>query len=126
MENARLTLESFEKRVWKQDLTAAIQEAGTYRFLRLVSEEGAAVNELLRKFKKEGLAQETVDTQWFERVLKETADMTVRYPVYLKRQLSAALDFPENVRYHTKENYRKLGVSGKADAVLAARALNLL
>ena len=33
---------------------------------------------------------------------------------------------PETVRYHTKENYRKLGVSGKTDAVLAARNLNLL
>ena len=33
---------------------------------------------------------------------------------------------PETVKYHTKENYRKLGVSSKADAVLAARNLNIL
>ena len=30
------------------------------------------------------------------------------------------------VKYHVKENYRKLGVSGKADAVLAARNLGIL
>ncbi|MCX4274043.1 MAG: helix-turn-helix transcriptional regulator, partial [Acetatifactor sp.] len=30
------------------------------------------------------------------------------------------------VKYHAKENYRKLGVSGKADAVLAARNLGIL
>ena len=30
------------------------------------------------------------------------------------------------VKYHTKENYRKLGVSGKTDAVLAARNLGIL
>ena len=66
--------------------------------------------------------------------------MAVRYPAYLKRQLSATLDFSENalailrlqaeglsvtkiaqrlsmksetVKYHISENYRKLGVSGK-------------
>ena len=32
----------------------------------------------------------------------------------------------ETVRYHTKENYRKLGVAGKTDAVLAARDLGIL
>lgn len=30
------------------------------------------------------------------------------------------------VKYHARENYRKLGVSGKADAVLAARNLGIL
>ena len=33
---------------------------------------------------------------------------------------------PDTVRYHIKENYRKLGASGKAQALAAARALGLI
>ena len=138
---------------WKPELTAVLREACDYRFLRLIAEEGPAVSGLLRQMQKDCLADEEIDSGWLERLTEETDRMAVRYPAYLKRQLSAALDFPENalailrlqaeglsvtqiarrlsmkvetVRYHTKENYRKLGVSGKADAVLVARSLNLL
>ena len=85
--------------------------------------------------------------------MEETGKVAVRYPVYLKGQLAKAPDFCEaalsvlrlqaegksvgkiaqelsmkeaTVKYHAKENYRKLGVSGKADAVLAARNLGIL
>ncbi len=130
-----------------------LRMASEYKFLRLISEEGAAVIELLRKVKKEVLEDPEIDKEWFERLLSESADVAVRYPVYLKQQLSTAVKFsenalailrlqaeglsvtkiagklgmkPETVKYHAKENYRKLGVSGKTDAVLAARNLNLL
>lgn len=33
---------------------------------------------------------------------------------------------PATVKYHTQENYRKLSVTGKADAVLAARSLGII
>lgn len=76
-----------------------------------------------------------------------------RYPVYLKSRLAKAPDFCDTalavlrlqaegmsinriaqelsmksaaVKYHTQENYRKLGASGKTDAVLAARNLGIL
>ena len=79
--------------------------------------------------------------------------MAVRYPAYLKGRLAEAPDFCEaalsilrlqaegksasqiagelsmkeaTVKYHVKENYRKLGVCGKADAVLTARDLGIL
>lgn len=42
-------------------------------------------------------------------------------------QIAGELSIRETtVKYHAKENYRKLGVSGKADAVLAARNLGIL
>lgn len=131
----------------------ALKNACDYRFVRVISEEGAAVFELLRQLKNECKEDEAIDNAWFANVLTETKDISVRYPVYLKRQLVETPDFSENaltilrlqaeglsvkeiaeklgmkletVRYHTKQNYRKLGVSGKADAVLAARNLNLL
>ena len=79
--------------------------------------------------------------------------MARRYPLYLKKRGATTADFhptalqvlrlqadglsvnqiahrlglkPDNVRYHTKENYRKLNVSHKADAILAARSLGLI
>jgi LuxR family maltose regulon positive regulatory protein len=79
--------------------------------------------------------------------------MALRYPVYLNARLAELPDFPENalavlrlqadglsnpkiaqrlgmnletVKYHAKSTYKKLGVSGKAEAVLAARDLGLL
>ena len=138
---------------WQSGFMEMLREASEYRFLRLISEEGAGVSELLRKIKKEVQEDAAVDQEWFEKVLNESTEVAVRYPLYLKQQLSSAVDFsenalailrlqaeglsirkiaeklgikPETVKYHTKENYRKLGVSGKTDAVLAARDLNLL
>ena len=79
--------------------------------------------------------------------------MARRYPLYLKKRTAALSDFSEtaltilrlqadglslnqiakrlemkpfSVSYHIQENYRKLNVSRKADALLAARSLGLL
>jgi LuxR family maltose regulon positive regulatory protein len=79
--------------------------------------------------------------------------MALHYPVYLNARLAELPDFPENalavlrlqadglsnpkiagrlginletVKYHAKSTYKKLGVSGKAEAVLAARNSGLM
>ncbi|MBD5395232.1 MAG: hypothetical protein HDR23_01725 [Lachnospiraceae bacterium] len=138
---------------WKEEFFTALKEAENYHFLRIISEEGAAVQELLRAAGKRKLEKETADRNWLSRILEETGKVAVRYPVYLKGQLAKAPDFCEaalcvlrlqaegksygqiaeelsikeaTVKYHAKENYRKLGVSGKTDAVLAARNLGIL
>ena len=67
---------------WKEEFFTVYKEAESYHFLRIISEEGAAAQELSMKV--------------------------------------------ATVKYHAAENYRKLGVSGKADAVLAARNLGIL
>lgn len=138
---------------WADDLTAALKEASGYHFVRLISEEGAAVLELLERGKPQWSACKEIDQEWMEQVMEETRRMAVQYPAYLKRNMAKKLDFSENalailrlqadglstgeiaerlsmkaetVRYHMKQNYKKLGVSGKADAVLTARSLKLL
>lgn len=138
---------------WREELAAVLREAGSYRFLRLISEEGAAVWPLLQKAKKALLADEALDREWLGRVLNETEEMARRYPLYLKKRTAAASDFggtaltvlrlqadglsvnqiaqrlgmkPFTVSYHIQENYRKLNVSRKADALLAARSLGIL
>lgn len=138
---------------WKVEFLFALNEACSYQFIRLVSEEGAAVQELFTAAGRPFLKKEIPDKEWLTRLMDETRMVAVRYPVYLKRQLAKAPDFCEaalsvlrlqaqgksmgciarelsmkeaTVKYHAKENYRKLGVSGKADAVLAARNLGIL
>ena len=138
---------------WKEEFLSALKEACGYRFIRFISEEGAAAQELFVAAGKSFLEKEIPDKEWLSRLMGETGKVAVRYPVYLKGQLAKAPDFCEaalsvlrlqaegksvgkiaqelymkeaTVKYHAKENYRKLGVSGKADAVLAARNLGIL
>ncbi len=138
---------------WQDDLAAALHEAAGFKFLRLISEEGAAVWPLLKKQKKTWLEEGKLDAAWLNRLLAETEDMARRYPLYLKKQVAAAADFgstaltilrlqadglsvnqiaqrlnmkPFSVSYHIQENYRKLNVSRKADALLAARSLGII
>lgn len=138
---------------WKKDFLDALTEAYEYRFLRFISEEGAAAQELFEAVGASFLKKELPDKEWLSRLLTETRKMAVRYPVYLKNQIARTRDFSEKaldilrlqaeglsvnqiaerlgmkattVKYHIQENYRKLGVSGKVDAVLAARNLGIL
>lgn len=138
---------------WQEELAAVFQEAEGYRFLRLISEEGAAVWPLLQREKKALMEAGTLDKDWLRRVLDEAEEMARRYPLYLKKRAAAAADFSGtaltilrlqadglslnqiakkldmksfSVSYHIQENYRKLNVSRKADALIAARSLGLL
>lgn len=138
---------------WQEELLQALRLASNFGFIRLVSEEGAAINPLLQAARKECAANPEIDQDWLRTLLAETAAVAVRYPVYLKKQLAEVPDFSPTaltilrlqadglsvnkiadqlgmkavtVKYHTRENYRKLGVAGKTDAVLAARNLGLL
>lgn len=93
------------------------------------------------------------DKKFMEQVLQETKSMAEYYPSYLKKQESMAESFPENairilrmqadgksnqqiaeelginigtVKYHCKQTYKKLGVTGKAAAVMEARKWKLI
>ncbi len=130
---------------WEAMLTAALDEAGSYHFVRFISELGPAILPLLKAHGR--------DSPWFRQVLEETQQMSRRYPGYLSPRNAVREDFSstaleilrlqseglsatqiaerlgmksDNVRYHIKENYRKLGASGKAQAIAAARALGLI
>ena len=101
----------------------------------------------------EALEAGTLDKDWLHRLLTEAEEMSRRYPLYLKKRAAAASDFsgtaltilrlqadglslnqitkkldmkPFTVSYHIQENYHKLNVSRKADALLAARSLGIL
>ena len=113
--------------------------------MRLITELGPAILPLLKARSRA--------SPWFKRVLEETQQTARRYPGYLSPRTAIREDFsntalkilhlqsdglsatqigerlnmkPDTVRYHIKENYRKLEVGGRAEAIAAARGLGLI
>ena len=138
---------------WQEELATVLKEAERYRFLRLITEEGAAVWPLFQREKKALQEAGTLNKDWLRRLLAEAEEVARRYPLYLKKRAAVAADFkgvaltilrlqadglslnqiaqrldmkPFSVSYHIQENYRKLNVSRKADALIAARSLGIL
>ena len=138
---------------WQEELAIVLKEVERYRFLRLITEEGAAVWPLFQREKKALQEAGTLNKDWLRRLLAEAEEVARRYPLYLKKRAAVAADFkgvaltilrlqadglsvnriaqrldlkPDNVKYHIKENYRKLNVDNKTDALLAERSLGIL
>ena len=136
---------------WQDTLLKAVQIAREYQFYRGISEEGAAIIKMLQD--KTFRANFPKEDTFMQTLCQETKQMALQYPNYLDQSILAPPEFGENalkilrlqaeglsipaiagelgmkeatIKYHCKENYKKLGVSGKADAVLAARNLKLL
>ncbi|MCD8337969.1 MAG: LuxR C-terminal-related transcriptional regulator [Lachnospiraceae bacterium] len=133
---------------WKETLQTCVSEAEEYRFVRLLSREGAAVYKLL---KEESLIWK--DGDFKARVLKECRKMANRYPDYLNLRASEDTQISERglsilrlqakgysekqiaeslgisistVKYHNQENYRKLGVKNRSSAIDEARKKKLI
>lgn len=138
---------------WQEDFMQTLKTVCKYKFVRIISEEGAAAAELLKNVKGRCAADKDIDGEWFEKVFLETKRSAVCYPSYLKGQKATAADFSKidleilrmqadgysvteiakmlemnsrTVKYHVQENYKRLGVSGKTEAILTARNLKLL
>lgn len=142
-----------EETGWKNAMEQAIATASQYRFVRLFTEFCGAVTELMRAFGQKNLEEAGKDPAWVRLLLQETGKTAERYPSAYARQMASRTDFSENalailklqteglsvpeianklglktenVRYHIKQNYRKLGVSDKVSAALEAKKLMLL
>lgn len=137
---------------WRGPLLETLRLMGTYRFVRVVAEEGCAILPLLRSLSAAVRSDSGIETEWFRAVVAETERSALFYPQYMRAKASAG-DFSElaisvlrlqaeglsatqiaerlsmnaeAVRYHIKRNYKKLGATGKTDAIMAARTLRLL
>lgn len=139
---------------WKEILLEVLSEAEDYHFVRIISREGAAIRELLKAVGWKAEDAETKEQKAYRRqVLKETEAVAIAYPSYLKvksmeeevfsdnavkilklqaeglsnTQIAELLGITESaVKYHCRENYKKLGVRGKAEAVMEARKRKLI
>lgn len=130
---------------WEASLSDILDQAESYHFVRIITQLGPAILPLLKSQNR--------DTPWFRQVTEEAARMAKRYPQYLRPkradgqnfcqtareilrlqgegltapQIAASLSMkPNTVRYHIKENYRKLGARGKAEAIAAAQGLGVI
>lgn len=133
---------------WKEIMQECLTQAEEYRFVRLISREGAAVLELLKKG-----TWEIKDKEFWNQVLEETEQMALAYPAYLKAweesagtikgnalkilrlqadgmsnaQIATYLNITEStVKYHSRKTYKILGVTSKMDAVLEAKKRKLI
>ena len=132
---------------WEKSLHKVLTQAESYHFVRLISREGAAVNRMIKETTYKGK-----NPEYFKAVLTETERLALAYPGYLK-QSSEEASFSEhaitilklqseglstaeiagelglkleNVKYHNKQNFKKLGVNSKTAAVTEARKRKLI
>ena len=133
---------------WTDTFSGVLEKVEEYHFIRIVSLEGAAVIKLLKAKK-----WEFKDPEFGRALISETEKMAKLYPSYMSSQTEIRENFSENalsilrlqaigksveeiaaelgvsantVKYHAKENYRKLGVNGKTAAVEEARKRGLI
>ncbi len=138
---------------WKEEFLEVLQKISSFSFYRILSEDGDPVFALLDQSKREALKDPTIDSEWFLRVTEETLQSAKRSPAYLRRRTVENPDFSEaarrilqmqadgysmsriadllemkqdTVKYHIKQNYRKLGVANKSDAVIIARNMQII
>lgn len=142
-----------QKQDWKELFIKALLRISEYKFVRLISEEGALVYPLLKEIEKNMDEYLDIPEKWFQQVIKEAKFVATRYPAYggikqispidfkpaelqvlqmqadgkTQKEIADALDVTlRTVKYYARENYRKLGAAGKTDAVQKARSLNLI
>lgn len=132
---------------WEKTFQETLAKMESYHFVRLITREGAAVIKMLKETTWKGK-----ESKFYQAVLKETEKVALAYPGYLKQAtedaafsdnaikilklqaegLSAAeiageLGLKlENVKYHNKQNFKKLGVNSKTAAVTEARKRKLI
>lgn len=132
---------------WEENLQKTLTQAESYHFVRLISREGVAVNRMLKEVK-----WNSKNPEYVQSVLMETEKMALAYPGYLKiiteestlsenalkilrlqaEGFSTAVIAEElglkieNVKYHNKQNYKKLGVNTKTAAINEARKRKMI
>lgn len=133
---------------WEETFSGVLEKAEEYHFIRIISLEGVAVLKLL-KAKRWSFK----NPEFGHALMRETEKMAKNYPSYMNVQTVIRENFSDNaiailklqalgksvediaaelgvssntVKYHAKENYRKLGVNGKTAAVEEARKRGLI
>ena len=133
---------------WKGILQEALQSAAEFGFVRVFSEEGAAIKPLLEEA---DLTQ--LDPNYADRLIKAVRAQAVYYPSYLRLEKNLLeplskteqevlrlivrgmknheiADFleisPNTVKFHIKNLYGKMGVENRIQAVSAAKQHRLV
>ena len=148
-----IVLYRVDRERWEPYLLRALKEAEEMKLVRVIAEKGGAVLPLLLEIRSQVEADGAIDGLWFSNLEAEAKRIAKVYPDYLKPpevrrsdfsrqaleilslqadglstgEIAMRLDMKqETVRYHIKQNYLKLGVSDKTNAILAARRIKLI
>lgn len=138
---------------WKKEFIPALEKICEYRFVPIISREGAAIFPLLTECRELCAADRNIDGKWFETVVEATGKVARRYPLYFKTDkarpadispidvrilacLADGLSMPktaerlnmnfETLRSRIKELYRRLGAKNKTEAVIIAREMKII
>lgn len=138
---------------WYEDFMKTLSGIAEFQFIRIVSEEGGLILPLLKQVKKSEGWEKVLPKDWFMQVYKEASYMADHYPSYNHMEIAAPIDFkPEElkvlrlqaegktikemaeffrvnertIKYWSSENYKKLKVKGKIEAVQKAKQLGLI
>lgn len=138
---------------WKELFGKLLQKANEYQFIRIFSQEGAAIFPLLKEYRYYYIPDNKKSKKWWNQIYNETEKVAEYYPGYLNSKSVSIKDFSENairilqlqasgmtihqiaqtiglseatVKYHAAENYRKLNVRGKTEAVQKAKSLKII
>lgn len=133
---------------WDARLCSALSQGEEYHFIRIFSRESAAIYEMLQK-----CSYKFSDIEYKNQLFAETANLSEIYPSYLSSNLVEDTDISGNalkilqlqadglsneeiastlfiskntVKYHCKENYRKLNVNDKFSAIAKAKKRGLI
>jgi len=143
----RLSLE------WKNDMEIAIELASEYHFTRIFAEEGSAILPLLNELAQNNAKMYSTHKKFFADIISEAEPIAKRNPNYLysekkdiptlsekglevlrlqaenitREEIAKRLNVSvDDVKYHIRQNYKKLGVDNKTDAILTAYKYRLL
>lgn len=135
------------KSMWVETLQGALKRAERYHFIRIIAELGIAVKPMLDELKNPD-----IDLEYYEEIKEETYKMALWYPKYLAKDVcleepltemesyilkllcsgASTKDICEicnctinNLKFHNRNIYRKLGVNKRADAEREAVRLGL-
>ena len=138
---------------WKNYFVKALEKICEYRFIPIISREGAAVFPLIEECREQCVANKKINRKWFDAVFDAVGKMARRYPLYLKTTKAAPVDISpmdarilaclaeglsvpktaerlninfETLRSRIKEIYRKLGAKNKTEAVIIAQKMKLI
>lgn len=133
---------------WDSTLSEALAMAEEYHFIRVVSRESAAVYDMLKK-----CSYKYTDADYKKQLFEEVESIMKLYPAYLNiesdnqasisdnaleilklqakglsnDEIAKALFISKNtVKYHCKENYRKLGVNSRYAAITEAKKRGII
>lgn len=132
---------------WKNEFVNSLEEICDYKFIPIISREGAAFFPLLMECRQQCASNPKITPKWFGSVYEATGRMARRYPLYLKTEKMSAIEVSsmdtrilscfaegfsvqktaemlslnfETLRSRIKELYRRLGAKNKTEAVMIA------